>query len=192
MGKIKEILIIEDEVIIAKDIKSILGKNGFENIQIVTNYHDAIDYLNQNTPFLIICDIFLKSNKTGIDIIESLCYGVKIPVVYVSAYSDDKTLNKAFKTKPAGYITKPFTESQLLAVVKHALSSNMKLGKYQLTTAEKTIINKLALSKSTKEIANELNRSYETVNNHKRNIFRKLEIHKLSELVIFALENGLN
>ena len=192
MVKTKEILIIEDEVIIAKDIKSILGKNGFVNIQIVTNYHDAVNYLNHNSPFLIICDIYLKGNKTGIDIIEGLCSPVKTPVVYVSAYSDDKTLDRAFKTKPASYITKPFTESQLLTVVKYALSSNIDLEKYQLTTTEKTVIQQLALSKSTKEIANELNRSYETINNHKRNIFKKLDIHKLSELITFALENGLN
>lgn len=192
MEKKKEILIVEDEVIIAKDIKSILEKSGYNNIRIETSYEDAINYLNQNTPFLIICDIYLKGDKTGIDIVEGRSSNVKIPVVYVSAYSDDKTLNQAFKTKPTSYITKPFTESQLLAVVKYALSSNTDLEKYQLTTTEKTIIQQLAFNKSTKEIANELNRSYETVNNHKRNIFRKLDIHKLSELISFAIESGLN
>lgn len=62
----------------------------------------------------------------------------------------------------------------------------------RLTKTEKRIISELANGKSTKEIADELTRSYETINNHKRNIFKKLNIHKLSELIAFAVENGLN
>lgn len=62
----------------------------------------------------------------------------------------------------------------------------------ELTKTEKQIIKELASGKTTKEIAELRNRSYETINNHKRNIFRKLEISKTSELVCFAVENGLN
>lgn len=62
----------------------------------------------------------------------------------------------------------------------------------ELTKAEKEIIIELAKGKSTKEIAELRGRSYETINNHKRNIFRKLAVSKISELVCFALENGLN
>lgn len=62
----------------------------------------------------------------------------------------------------------------------------------ELTKAEKEIIIELATGKSTKEIAELRGRSYETINNHKRNIFRKLAVSKISELVCFALENGLN
>lgn len=62
----------------------------------------------------------------------------------------------------------------------------------KLTKCEKKVIQLISKGMSTKEIANCLNRSYETINNHKRNIFKKLDIHKLSELISFALENGLN
>ena len=61
-----------------------------------------------------------------------------------------------------------------------------------LTKTEKEIIKLLASGLTTKQIATERMRSYETINNHKRNIFRKLEVSKLSELVSFAVENGLN
>lgn len=61
----------------------------------------------------------------------------------------------------------------------------------KLTKTEKQIITELATGKSTKEIAEEQNRSYETINNHKRNIFKKLNIHKLSDLVNFAKDTGL-
>lgn len=73
-----------------------------------------------------------------------------------------------------------------IAALKHELLLQ------KLTKCEKIIIGFLSQGMSTREIANELNRSYETINNHKRNIFKKLNIHKLSELIAFAVETGLN
>ena len=57
----KQILIIEDEIIIAKDIANMLKNNGYENSKIITNSDEAIKFLKTNTPHLIICDIYLKS-----------------------------------------------------------------------------------------------------------------------------------
>ena len=62
----------------------------------------------------------------------------------------------------------------------------------KLTKTEKEIIKELVSGKSTKQIAEQRSRSYETINNHKRNIFKKLGINKISELVTFAIESGLN
>ncbi len=190
-----EILIIEDEIIIAKDIKTILEKYGYGNIQIVTNYDDAMVFLKNSLPDLIICDIYLKGEKTGIDIIENLSKKVKIPVVYVSAYSDDKTLTKAFESKPITFITKPYTENQLLIAVKFAMNESGNSHRFDfsiITNSEREIIKLLSNGMTTREIAYHKNRSYDTINNHKRNIFKKLNIHSIAELVSFAIENGLN
>lgn len=70
------------------------------------------------------------------------------------------------------------------------LKNHIKISR--LTKTEKEIIKELALGLTTKQIAEIRNRSYETINNHKRNVFRKLEINKISELVAFAKETGLD
>lgn len=75
---------------------------------------------------------------------------------------------------------------------KEIASLKQELVLQKLTRCEKNVIKFLVSGMSTKEIACELSRSYETINNHKRNIFKKLNIHKLSELIAFAVENGLN
>lgn len=187
----RNILIVEDEIIIARDIKSILQGYGYENIQIATSYKKAQSIILTDIPALIISDIYLKGEKTGIDFITEVHHVKIIPVLYVSAFSDNETLTKAFKSKPVSYITKPFTKIQLLAAVKLALNSSIDTAVScldVLTQREKEIVNYIASGMSSKQIAEEISRSYDTINNHKRNIFKKLEIHKISELI--NLSNG--
>lgn len=83
-------------------------------------------------------------------------------------------------------------ESRLNVLLKENARLKNQLELSKLTTAEKQIIVELTKGKSTQEIAELLNRSYETINNHKRHIFQKLEIHKLIDLVAFAKESGLS
>ena len=188
------ILIIEDEIIVAKEIEQILIKNGYDVSGIALNYKQAKEKLEKSTPDVILCDVDLDEDKTGIDIIEESTQNVKIPVIFISAHSDDETLKKAFSISPVSYITKPFTENQLLTVVRLAMTKpviHTPVLLKTLTKTEKEIIRLLANGKTTMEIADFKNRSYETINNHKRNIYQKLSINKLSDLTSFAVENGL-
>ena len=110
-------------------------------------------------------------------------------MIYVSAYSDNETLTKAFASKPASYITKPFTENQLITAVKFAqnlVDIKKNVIPNNITDSELEII-----FLSTKEIADIKCRSYETINNHKRNIFKKLEVNKTTQLVSKARELGI-
>lgn len=83
-------------------------------------------------------------------------------------------------------------EDRLQVLLKENARLKNKLELSKLTPAEKQIIVELTKGKSTQEIAELLNRSYQTINNHKRHIFKKLEIHKLTDLVAFAKESGLS
>ena len=91
-------------------------------------------------------------------------------------------------------VTDKLAEYQLLLnrYTKEITSLKNELLLKNLTKIEKEIIKELTLGKSTKVIAEQRDRSYETINNHKRNIFRKVGVCKISELVVFAIENGLN
>lgn len=192
----KSILIVEDEVVVARGIEQSLVHHGYGVSGVAKNYLQAKKMLlTMATPDLILCDINLNEEKTGIDIVEDITKKARIPVIYISAYSDDKTLAKAFESKPINYLTKPYTENQLLTAVKFALkdsNENQSDKLSMITNREREIIKLLADGMTTREIAECKNRSYDTINNHKRNIFKKLNIHKLSELIAFAVENGLN
>lgn len=83
-------------------------------------------------------------------------------------------------------------EDRLQVLLKENARLKNQLELAKLTHAEKQIIVQLTNGKTTQEIAELLNRSYETINNHKRHIFQKLEIHKLTDLVAFAKESGLS
>lgn len=188
------ILIIEDEIIVAKGIEQILLKNSYAIAGVALNYKQAKEKLQTVKPDLILCDIDLGENKTGIDVIKQSTKSFKIPVIYISAHTDDDTLNKAFCSNPVSYITKPFTENQLLTAVKMAIKENEQSflqSLITLTKTEKEIVRLLTDGMTTSEIAHFKCRSYETINNHKRNIYQKLNIHKLSDLIAFVMQNEL-
>lgn len=190
----KTILIVEDEIIVAKGMEQVLQKNGYIISGIALSYEHAIKSLQKSTPDVILCDVDLGEEKTGIDVIKESLQKVKIPAIFVSAHADVETLEKAFCTSPVSYITKPFTENQLLAAVRLATTKAVEDSPSvlkKLTKTEKEITRLLANGLSTNEIAQYKSRSYETINNHKRNIYQKLNINKLSDLVALAVEHNL-
>ena len=88
-----KILIVEDETIVALDIKRAVIKMGFDVTNTVTNHDDAINSVISNKPDFIIMDINLENSKDGIVTVESIKKIENIPVIYLSAFSDDETIN---------------------------------------------------------------------------------------------------
>ena len=111
-----QLLLIEDEYIISKDLKTQLEKNDYARVDIVKNYETAINYYTQNKYDVIISDINLNSEKDGIEIITALSNIRKTPVVYLTAYSDIEIIKRAEKTMPFAYILKPYNNNQLKAI----------------------------------------------------------------------------
>ena len=108
-----KILIIEDETIVALDIKRIVKNLGYEVTDTVTNFESAINSVEKNRPDIILSDINLNSDKNGIDIIETIQKKDFIPTIYITAYSDELTIQRAIKTNPMGYILKPFRKEDI-------------------------------------------------------------------------------
>ena len=125
MNNVK-ILIIEDEAIVALDIKRIINNLGHDIVDIVSSFEDAIKSVKKNSPQLIFSDINLGKEKDGIDIIEEIQKEKFIPVVYLTAYSDEETIQRAIRTNPLGYILKPFK--------KEDIKSTLLLSIYKLKT----------------------------------------------------------
>lgn len=197
------ILLIEDEYIIAKDIKVLLSKNNFAFVDYAHNYKEALDLFLKITYDLIISDINLNDKKDGIEIITEFSKIKKVPVVYLTAYSDFDIVKRAEKTMPFAYILKPYNNNQLKATINLAIlnfkkqsletpESEENTSKLQLLTVrEKEILVTLSSGKITKEIAEELNISTYTVEQHKKNIRKKLNLTTVGELINFTMSTQL-
>ncbi len=120
MLKIK-ILVVEDETIVALDIRGGILKMGYEVTDTVTNYDDALNSIKINTPDFIIMDINLENSKDGIDTAHDIQKIANIPIIYLSAFSDDDTINRAVETNPLGYLIKPFKREELKTTIRLGL-----------------------------------------------------------------------
>lgn len=103
----KRILIVEDEVITALDIKKSLISLGVESVSIVDKGKDAILKVNEFKPDLILMDIVLKGKMDGIEAAGEIHKQSDVPIVYLTAYSSDKIFERAMSTEPYGFIVKP-------------------------------------------------------------------------------------
>ncbi|MCK9581376.1 MAG: response regulator [Methanoregula sp.] len=123
MGESK-ILIVEDEAITGMDIRRSLSEMGYLVVGIATTGEQAVQKAVELQPDLILMDIMLAGKMNGIEAAEEIKKQLRIPVVYLSAYSDDSFLSKAKLTEPFGYILKPFRELELKTTIEMALYKN--------------------------------------------------------------------
>lgn len=120
------ILIVEDESIVRKDIERSLTKLGYNVIAQADNGEKAIEMAKEHKPEIALMDIMLKGNMTGIEAANEIKKIIDIPVIFLTAYADEATLNKAKITEPHGYILKPFKEIDLHTTIEMALHKHKK------------------------------------------------------------------
>ncbi|MBL7924982.1 MAG: response regulator [Bacteroidia bacterium] len=115
------ILVVEDESIVAKDIQKSLEKLGYEVPATASSAAAAYEKLEEIQPDLVFLDIKLKGEEDGIHIAGHIREKYNIPVIFLTSYVDQETLDRAKVTEPYGYIVKPFNESDLKTTVEMAL-----------------------------------------------------------------------
>ncbi|MER3318090.1 MAG: response regulator [Allomuricauda sp.] len=118
-----KILIVEDNVIIADDMQSMLEEIGYEIVDNVIVYEQAVDVLKNNHVDLVLIDIILASDKTGIDLGKHIRETYNIPFIFVTSNSDRATVENAKTVKPDGYLVKPFEQQDLYTSIEIALSN---------------------------------------------------------------------
>lgn len=101
------VLIVEDEGLIANYIKGIIEEHEFICTGIAVSYDDAISILKSTKVDIILLDINLFGEKTGVDLAEEINKKYQIPFLYLTSYSDNDTINDLKKTNPEGYLSKP-------------------------------------------------------------------------------------
>jgi CheY-like chemotaxis protein len=124
MSKVK-ILIVEDEGIISQSLEYLLREMGYEVTETVTNGEDAISSVYRNPPDLVLMDIQLGSDMDGVEATQIIKQSENAPpIIYLTAYSDDSTINRAKITTPFAFITKPFESRELQICIEVALYNN--------------------------------------------------------------------
>ena len=116
-----KILIVEDEPIVAEDLKKTIRNIGYEVVGHTINAKEAIKKAIELHPDLILMDIVLRGERNGIDASIEIKSRTGIPIIFLTAYSDIKLMDRAKATEPYGYIVKPFQERQVFASIEMAL-----------------------------------------------------------------------
>ena len=120
----KKILIVEDEAMVAEDLKEIVTSLGYTVAGMADNGAAAIALAKEMSPDLITMDINLSGPIDGISTMEQIRKELDVPVIYVTAFTTDPIIERAKKTKPSGYIIKPFNERQIRSAFEIALYNN--------------------------------------------------------------------
>ena len=139
----KHVLIVEDEILIASQLKLALIKHGFECCGIAINYNTAVTILKTNKVDLVLIDVTLSGKKTGLDLAEFIAVSSGIPFLFITSYNDKATLDNIKKLNPVGYINKPVNEATLLTTLDILFNN--------LATTEKKSIN-ISIGNSTYNI----------------------------------------
>lgn len=116
------ILVVEDERIIALDIKQTLINLGYSVPAIASSGVQALEKIIQFSPDLVLMDIMLQGEIDGVKTAEKIRHSYQIPVVYLTSHTDEITLQRAKATEPFGYIVKPFDEKDLYTTVEIAMA----------------------------------------------------------------------
>lgn len=159
------ILIIEDEIIIARYIQQQLHDKFDCQTNIAVNIDEATSIIGEFLPHLILCDINLNDATDGVDLIAQFQKNFGFDTIFITSYQAKEIIEKAARIKPANYIIKPIDEAQLFAAIQIVQLKNMdneSVGitrqnpQNLLTKIEYDILRLIAQKKTTKEIAETL------------------------------------
>lgn len=196
------ILIVEDEPLIAEDLSGFLEESGFDVAGIAYSYKDALNYLDTLKLNAAILDINLGDTEyDGINVGEELRSKHDIPFIYLTSYSDKEILERAKKTRPDGYLLKPFNGRDVMtsleiALYNHLEKKNVTLNidalndnlPVALSNRECDLLTHLREGKTNKEIAESLSVSVNTVKTHLLHLFEKLDVSNRTQAIFKLLE----
>lgn len=185
------ILIIEDDVLVADNVAFILNQAGYKNTFISDSLNDVLNLIKKIHFTLIISDINLHGINNGLEVVRAVQKKVNAPAIYLTAYSDEHIVTDTLSTNSIAFILKPFTDRQLLVNVQIAFKYIQELSLTgeidRPTKREIEIIEFVAKGLSNKEIADSLFLSEHTVKAHRRNLIKKYTLRSSSELVAMAI-----
>ncbi len=172
----KKIYIVEDEPLIADTIAHALKKEGYIVCGISDNAKEAIYDIDELKPDLILLDIHIIGNITGVELAEKINEKFKLPFIFLTSLNDKDTINKVKKTNPSGFLSKPFNESGLRSNIEIALF------KHNQENDEKHLVENSFFIKNKGELIkiNKIDITYIEAYDNYSKLFCKSKVHLLS------------
>jgi CheY-like chemotaxis protein len=128
-----KILVVEDEVVVAMEIRKRLASLGYDVTAAASTGEEALSRAAETKPDLVLMDILLKGEMDGLQAGQKIRSDFAIPVIYLTAHSDEATVQRAKLTEPYGYLVKPFDERALWTTIEVALHKHkMEMERRQL------------------------------------------------------------
>lgn len=117
----KSILIVEDEGVVALSLQAVLKKMGYKVVGIAVTGNEAIALAQEHKPNVILMDIHIKGDIDGIQTTEKINEFSDVPVIFLTAYADDETVQRAIKTRSHSYLVKPYNPRELYSNIEFAI-----------------------------------------------------------------------
>lgn len=156
MGKVR-IQVVEDEIVIADNICNILEKLGYEVLEPVINYSEAVEQLENEKPDLSLLDIQLAGSKDGIDLAWKIKEDFDIPFVFLTSNTDPRTVNRAKDLAPPAYLVKPFNRDDLYTSIEIALHNYSSKSNQKEKKLEEDVIIKNSFFIKSKNLFHKVN-----------------------------------
>ena len=131
MSYARSLLIVEDESIVALEISVYAKELGYSVTAMVSSAKKALEEINSKLIDLVLMDVSIKGDVDGISCAEEIKKFQDIPIIYISAFSDDETLHRAIETNPSAYLIKPFNKKELkvaMSIATNSFSVSSKVG----------------------------------------------------------------
>lgn len=191
------ILVVEDELITAESILELLEEEDYIVTGVAKDADTALRLSSKAgpPPKVVVCDINIKGDINGVELAAQLKKLYNCEIIFLTAYSDAKTLGSAFETEPVMYVVKPYNDTQLRVAVQMAFHKRLKKEqagpdkKLELTEREREIAELIAQGQSSKQVARKLSISIETVKTHRRRMLHKNNISSFPHLVYLMNHN---
>lgn len=119
-------VIVEDKAVVAEDLRLCLQGFGYATLGICNNGHDAIDMVTSLAPDILLMDININGPIDGVETVRQINEVHALPVIYLTAYIDEKTVERAKRTHPAAYLVKPFDPVDLKIAIDIAIENFQK------------------------------------------------------------------
>ena len=209
------ILLADDHTILRKGLRLLLEREGdFGVVGEASNGREAVDAVRREKPDVVIMDIAMPM-MNGIEATKLICQELpKTAVIILSVHSDEGYILRALKVGARGYLLKDSAENDLIQAVRSVadgkayfspvvsriladdyvrqMSAQGKEDLYDLLTSrERELLQLIAELRVTKDIAEILNLSPNTVDTHRNNIMKKLNLHSIPELILYAVRSGI-
>ncbi len=192
-----EVLIVEDEPIIAEDLAGYLQEKGYEVLEPCYTYLSALSSLRERTPDICLLDINLGKGMEGFDIARFINEEKQIPFLFLTSYSDRATVDRAKQFYPMGYISKPLHLETVFTTIEIALfnfsnkflQSGLSIERINnnnhspLTSKEFEVLEEIYQGKNNQQISQKHFISLNTVKTHIKRIYDKMDVHSRAEMI---------